>query len=95
MLPGIAYDTFHNTSLSSDSDFIPLDSTLEQVLSRVGSQRRRPIRSRGRFSLHKIWNDVKASGIWKQYQIRGLLPYLPQSRSSGVVGVVQNYLGKK
>ncbi|KAB8217456.1 hypothetical protein BDV33DRAFT_232835 [Aspergillus novoparasiticus] len=95
MLPGIAYDTFHNTSLSSDSDFIPLDSTLEQVLSKVGSQRRRPIRSRGRFSLHKIWNDVKASGIWKQYQIKGFLPYLSQSRSSGVAGVVQNYLGKK
>ncbi|KAE8383009.1 hypothetical protein BDV26DRAFT_304531 [Aspergillus bertholletiae] len=68
ILPGISYDTFHNTSLSGDSDFIPLDSTLEQVLSRVGSQRRWPVRPRSRFSLHKIWNDVKASGIWKNDQ---------------------------
>ncbi|KAE8413640.1 hypothetical protein BDV36DRAFT_27137 [Aspergillus pseudocaelatus] len=81
MLPGIAYDAFHNTSLSSDSDFIPLDSTLEQVLSRVGSQRRRPIRSRGRFSLHKIWNDVKASGIWKHDQIKGLRPHNRSSKT--------------
>ncbi|KAE8404229.1 hypothetical protein BDV37DRAFT_116752 [Aspergillus pseudonomiae] len=97
MLPGIAYDTFQNTSLSSDSDFIPLDSTLEQVLSRVGSQKRRPVRSEGRFSLHKIWNNVKASGIWKHDQSKGSLSYTPNSRSSKIWASERgrHYLGKK
>ncbi|KAB8239720.1 uncharacterized protein BDW43DRAFT_10615 [Aspergillus alliaceus] len=93
-LPDTAYDTFRNTSLSSDSDYIPLDSTLEQVLTRVGSRRRRPIRLGDRFSLQKIWNDVKASGVWKY----DLLPLPHRNRSSSIwvtEGGTRHHLRKK
>ncbi|KAE8349519.1 hypothetical protein BDV28DRAFT_163542 [Aspergillus coremiiformis] len=97
-LPGIVYDGFHNTSLSSDSDYIPLDSTLEHVLARVGSRRRRPTHFGGRFSLQKIWNDVKASGVWKCHQSKGVLSFSPRNRSSKVwvsEGRVRHYLAKR
>ncbi|KAE8147700.1 hypothetical protein BDV25DRAFT_142516 [Aspergillus avenaceus] len=81
-LPDIVYDTFGNTPLTSDLDYIPLDSTLEQVLARVRNWGRRPLRIRGLFALQRAWNGVKTTGIQKYGPGKWLLSRRLRNRSS-------------
>lgn len=58
-LPDIVYEACSNFSLEGiDMDFVPLDSTLENLLSELGSGRGRFGR---RLSIKKVWHGLRSS----------------------------------
>lgn len=78
-LPTTVYDTYNTLSLEGiDTDFIPLDSTLQQLFSDIGARLDRVHRLGKRMSFRKLWrgtrspNDVpfQASDRERQFSFR-------------------------
>lgn len=64
-LPTIALDTLKSSALEDDTDFIPLDSTLEQILSKLMDHRARSGVLRNRVAFPNVWSNFRSSTIWK------------------------------
>lgn len=64
-LPSAVYDTYNTLSLEAiDMDFIPLDSTLQQLFSSIGARRARVHKLGKRMSLWKLWRGKSSeSGL--------------------------------
>lgn len=60
-LPDIIQGACGNLSLEGiETDFIPLDSTLQQLFSKFGSWKGRAHRLRSRMSLHNLWRGLRS-----------------------------------
>lgn len=60
-LPSIVYETYNTLSLEAiDMDFIPLDSTLQQLFSSIGARRDSVHKLGKRMSLWKLWRGTKS-----------------------------------
>lgn len=62
-LPTMAHEVWDNfTSLNSPGvDYVPLDSTLDQLFSKVGTKSARIHNIRKSMSLRRLWNSTKSS----------------------------------
>lgn len=61
-LPPIIHSPYGSLSLEGiDMDFIPLDSTLQQLFSKFGKRRERIHQLRSRMSLRNLWHGMKQS----------------------------------
>ena len=60
-LPSIVYDTYNTLSLGAiDMDFVPLDSTLQQLFSSIGARRDSVHKLGKRMSPWKLWRGTKS-----------------------------------
>lgn len=64
-LPTTALTTLKSSTLEDDADFVPLDSTLEQIFSKLVHHRGRSGGLRNRVTLPNVWSNIKSSPIWK------------------------------
>lgn len=61
-LPSMVHSPYSSLSLEGiDMDFIPLDSTLQQLFSKFGSRRERVHQLRSRMSHRNIWHGMRSS----------------------------------
>ncbi|KAA8649044.1 uncharacterized protein ATNIH1004_004936 [Aspergillus tanneri] len=77
-LPTTALTPLKSSYLEHDTDFVPLDSTLEQILSRLETRRGWFGRWRSHPVLPNIWSSIKSSEIWK-YPHKGQWHPLPRA----------------
>lgn len=64
-LPNMSLGSLSNPFLEADTEFIPLDSTLEHVMARFTEKGERLRRLKSRMSGHKSWNVPKVPDTWR------------------------------
>ncbi|PLB54526.1 hypothetical protein P170DRAFT_469987 [Aspergillus steynii IBT 23096] len=64
-LPIVALTTLKSSALEDDTDFIPLDSTLEQILSKLMDHKGRSGGMKSRVTFPHVWSNIRSSTIWK------------------------------
>lgn len=64
LLPNMSLGSLSNKFLEADTEFVPLDSTLEHVMARLTKRGERLRRLKSRMSGHKSWNVPKLSDTW-------------------------------
>lgn len=69
-IPIMALTTLKSSALENDTDFIPLDSTLEQIFSKLMDHGGRSGGLRDRVAFPNVWSNIKASAIWKSHHKR-------------------------